>query len=132
MRARIVSKASRYSVGELRIATFLRRLFVKFEREVSFPDCVDKGRLTFDFYLPKFDLIIEYDGRQHYTPIQHFGGLVKLRNIARKDKIKNAYCRDKGVHLLRIKYLDYDNIEVMLIRALRERKMCRKVFVTPK
>ena len=27
-----------------------------------------------DFYLPKYNLFIEYNGKQHYEPIEYFGG----------------------------------------------------------
>ena len=55
-------------------------------------------------------LLIEYDGIQHYKSIEYFGGMESLKSQQRRDKIKNEYCNENKIPLLRIPYWNYDNI----------------------
>lgn len=47
---------------------------------------------------------IEFDGIQHFKPVEFFGGEVGLEGVQRRDNIKTAYCKSKGIKLLRIRY----------------------------
>lgn len=67
--------------------------------------------LIFDFYLPDFDLYIEYNGEQHYKPIKHFGGEKRFLKQVELDNIK---INEIGEKLLIISYLDFQNIENIL------------------
>ena len=55
--------------------------------------------------------MIEYDGEQHFRPIEYFGGQKKFELQQKHDTIKNEYCKNNGIPLLRIPYFKYDNIE---------------------
>lgn len=61
--------------------------------------------LYLDFYLPQFNAAIEYDGVQHYKAIH---GKKQLSEYQYRDKIKNLYCRYKGIKLLRIHFSSKD------------------------
>lgn len=61
--------------------------------------------------IPAYNLVIEFDGQQHYT--KEFMGK-KLPNITENDFLKNAFCKKKGIHLLRIKYTDINNIDSII------------------
>lgn len=52
---------------------------------------------------------MEYDDRQHFEPIEHFGGVEAFNRTVKHDKMKNKYCVDNGISLLRIPY--YKNVE---------------------
>ena len=67
------------------------------------------NQLPFDFYLPKYNSCIEFDGIQHYEPVEHFGGQESYDYTVKHDKIKNEYCKNNGILLLRIPY--YKNVE---------------------
>lgn len=56
------------SKGEKGVAEFLDSIEVEFETQKRFPDCKHKRRLPFDFYLPDYDALIEFDGQQHFEP----------------------------------------------------------------
>lgn len=75
---------------------------------MRFPDCRDQKTLPFDFYLPGYNLIIEYDGRQHTDPNAGWGdlkgGKYGYNYIHRHDLMKNQYCKDNNINLLRIPY----------------------------
>jgi protein-arginine kinase activator protein McsA/very-short-patch-repair endonuclease len=70
--------------------------------------------LRFDFYLEDYNLAIEYDGIQHFEAIEHFGGEEAFASGKERDEIKNKYCKDNNIYLLRIPYWEYDNIEKLL------------------
>lgn len=97
------------SKGEKSIRQWLIDNNIEFIAQKTFDDCKDKALLPFDFYLTKYNYIIEYDGEQHYKPIEYFGGEKAFLTRIKHDEIKNDYCKDNGISLLRIPY--YANIE---------------------
>ena len=99
------------SKGELFIENFLKENNITYNKQHKFKDCRYKHVLKFDFYIPTCDICVEYDGEYHFTP--HWGDKkqtqFKLNQI--RDRIKNDYCINKGIKLIRIKYDDgYDKI----------------------
>ena len=109
---------SRKSKGEFAICKFLEEKFIQFIHQYKFEDCRDKLSLPFDFYLLDYNLIIEYNGKQHYEPVDYFGGYKGFENIVKHDKIKDEYCKNNNIDILRIPYWDYKNIENILIKQL--------------
>lgn len=105
------------SDGELRIRNYLDNHNIEYETEKIFPNCRYIKPLRFDFYLPKYNLIIEYDGKQHFEPVVFWNGQnadkqLELNQI--RDNIKTQYCKDNKIDLLRITYKEYDSIEILL------------------
>ena len=92
------------SKGEEQISIFLKNNNIEFIRQKSFKNCKNKNNLLFDFYLPKFNICIEYDGIQHFKPIKKWGGENNLKEIQNRDKIKNSYCNLNNIYLYRINY----------------------------
>ena len=74
--------------------------------------------MPFDFYLPAYNLCIEFDGEQHFKSIKHFGGEKRLSIQKIKDNIKTEYCKNNNIKLLRIPYYDFNNIEKILEKIL--------------
>jgi very-short-patch-repair endonuclease len=74
--------------------------------EYKFNDCRNILPLPFDFYLKNLNLLIEYDGRQHFEAVDLFGGEEGLKKRKINDNIKNEYCKKNRISLLRISYLD--------------------------
>ena len=79
---------------------------IKFETQKKFNNCKFKYKLAFDFYLIDFNILIEYDGIQHYKPVEQFGGEKSLKYLQNNDNIKTKYCIDNNIELIRIKYND--------------------------
>ena len=92
------------SRGEREISTWLCDHLINFEPQKTFSDCKNKKLLPFDFYLPQYNLCIEYDGEQHYKPVGFFGGQTKLEQTIQRDEIKTNYCLANNIQLLRIRY----------------------------
>lgn len=102
------------SKGEDKIKSSLQSLQIRFEQQKRFTDCRDKHTLPFDFYLPDFNCCIEYDGKQHFYTSYNKKSTIftpeKISDIQKKDKIKTNYCQKTGIKLLRVSYLDFDEI----------------------
>lgn len=105
------------SKGELKIIHFLNENGIKYIAQKSFNDCKNLKtgyKLKYDFYIPSKNLLIEYDGEQHFK----YGGNVGKYKITKsdleytkyKDKIKTKYAKRKGIRLLRICYKDFNKI----------------------
>jgi len=94
------------SKGEKEIRKELDNNNILYEYQKTFKDCKLKRKLPFDFYLPKLNTCIEYDGIQHFEPIDYFGGDDGLKNTKLRDNIKNDYCKNNVIKLIRIKYND--------------------------
>lgn len=109
------------SKGEETIINFLNKKNVQFETQKKFSDCKYLCMLAYDFYLPKYNLLIEFDGIQHYKPINFFGGKegLKLRKI--RDKIKNNFAVENKIYLLRLPYslLEYNELIPTLKHTLK-------------
>tara|TARA_B110000259_G_scaffold162191_1_gene186790 strand:- start:50 stop:1447 length:1398 start_codon:yes stop_codon:yes gene_type:complete len=98
------------SIGEELVMSILSEINIEYIHNWGKHDCkLGKGKAKFDFYLPDHNLIIEYDGEQHFKPVQ-FGGMSKINamkdfNIRKKyDKIKSNWATNKRINFLRIKY----------------------------
>lgn len=92
------------SKGELSTREWLDKHNFNYIYQHKFDDCKNIGKLVFDFYLPEYNLCIEYDGEQHYKEKSFFGGEDGLRKTQMRDKIKDKYCVDNNILLLRIRY----------------------------
>ncbi len=87
------------SRGESSIEKILNKYNIKYEKQKKFINCRYKKLLSFDFYLPDYNICIEFDGRQHFESIELFGGDEYLKNIQKHDKIKNVTIIPKGLWL---------------------------------
>lgn len=94
----------RESRGEKIIRNYLIDKKIEFVKEKKFLDF--NKYIEFDFYIPIYNLCIEYDGIQHFEPIDFFGGQERFLTIQKTDIMKNKYCESKNIKILRISYLD--------------------------
>ena len=84
---------------ELLIAHILDDFKIKYIRE--YPIQVDNKNYRFDFFIPEYKTVIEYNGEQHYRAIDYFGGEEKLKKTQLSDNTKKKYCEEKG-YILKI------------------------------
>lgn len=110
-------------IGEKEIENILLKYNIKYILQYKFENCRSIKPLPFDFYLPDCNVLIEYDGEGHYFPV-NFGGMDNDKALDRfigqkvRDTIKNIYCEQNNIKLIRIPYWDYDNIEEILKQEL--------------
>lgn len=106
------------SRGEREIRHILENNYINFEQEYSFVNCRDKYPLPFDFYLPDYNILIEYQGVQHYEVIERFGGLEGFVLRQKHDQIKLEYCLSNNITLITIPYWEIHNIAQILNQEL--------------
>jgi hypothetical protein len=107
------------SKGEIIIRNYLLENNIKFESQKKFGGCVNKRELPFDFYLTDLNCCIEYNGVQHYEPVECFGGVKNLLNISERDDIKENYCKSNGINLIIIPYTEILKIYTILDNFLK-------------
>ena len=106
------------SKGEKEIGKILKKYGIDFTPQYKFENCKFYKGLPFDFYLPQYNICIEYDGEFHYKMIMGFNEFV---NGKIRDTIKTIYCKENEIKLIRIPYWDFDNIEEILCKELLNR-----------
>ena len=101
------------------IKEYLDKHNISYQREYKFTNCVYQKQLPFDFAIfdPSGNLkcVIEYDGEQHFKFVKHWHGDeegFKLQQL--RDKIKTDFCKTNHIKLIRIPYIEFDNIEQIL------------------
>lgn len=102
------------SRGEKEIAKVLDDFKVQYKRGYKINECRDSGVLPFDFaILSKDQLIglIEFNGIQHYIPIDFFGGEIEFNQLQRRDNIKKEFCLLNNIPLRIISYEEISMIE---------------------
>lgn len=104
---------------ESKTEKILKENNIQFNKQHNFNDCKIKRTLPFDFYLPKYNIAIECDGKQHYLYGCFGGNLLSLMNIKYRDNIKTKYCQENNIKLIRIPYWEIDNIEGILLKELK-------------
>jgi len=115
-----ILKASNMSKGEALVARILDELCIEYTREKTFPDLKDKSFLRYDFYftIRGMKIAIEFDGLQHFEPIEYFGGNDAFLDRVKKDKIKTNYCIDNNITLLRFNSLNYKTIKNKIKKSI--------------
>jgi len=102
------------SKGEHKIRNYLIEQKIKYNLQKKFDDCKNVRPLPFDFYIPKYNILIEFNGIQHYEPINHFGGEEKLKIQKQNDEIKKKFAKENGYNLIVISYEKEDSIYKIL------------------
>lgn len=93
------------SRSERDITGYLIENNIQFENQKRFPDCKNVKTLPFDFYIiSKKPFLIEYNGEQHYKPMNYYGGKEKFHKRQINDRIKQEYCLQNDIPLLIIRY----------------------------
>lgn len=99
------------SKGEQLIYKILNKEKIKFQREKTFYD-LKKGKYRFDFYLPDYNICIEYDGEQHFKYTSFFHkNKDDLKKQKERDRRKNSYCLANNIKLYRIPYYKTEKIK---------------------
>ena len=104
----------------------------KIEYKSEYTIFIGDNYYRYDFYLQQYNLFIEYDGQQHYEPVRFHGNNIEenmqmFQKVQEHDKIKNKYCEENNIHLLRIPYWETKNIETTIKNCLQ--RLSEKGFV---
>jgi len=128
-RCRHCAAKSTNSKASQLLKRLLEQVNIDFIEEKRFEDCINPitgYKLPFDFYIPKFNLLIEIDGEQHFIPVERFGGEESLKSNKYRDYIKDKFCLDEKIKLIRVplvnpdtlKKYSFDEIKVIIFNLL--------------
>lgn len=109
------------SRGENVILKILNDNNITFLRQKPFVNdniFAQRKHFVVDFYIQESNVIIEYNGIQHYEPIGRFGGKESFIQQQERDMALRQYCKEHKIKLIEIPYWDYDNIETILNKEL--------------
>lgn len=102
------------SKGEQKIIELLKKNNISFIKEKTFETCKypDTNYLArFDFYVNN-EYIIEFDGQQHFNQTNGWNTENNFKKIQYHDKIKNQWCKDHHIPLIRIPYTKFDDLQI--------------------
>ena len=107
------------SKGEVYIDKYLTLNQINYEPQKTFKNLVGikNGLLSYDFYLPQYNLLIEYQGEFHDGNCNYYIK-VNLKNQKEHDKRKKEYAQNNHIELLEIWYYDFNKIESILDEQL--------------
>ena len=110
------------SKGEIAISRYLDKNGINFKQQITFPELRMRSLLRYDFAIlgnnGSIKLLIEYDGHQHFEPIEIWGGEQEFKRILESDRLKDIHAKEKDIPLIRIPYWDYQKIDEILDDAL--------------
>lgn len=129
---RTIGSSGFVSQGAKAVELYLQFKNWTYEKEKTFPGCVYKKLLRFDFYVPHLNLLIEFDGGQHFRSTEFYGGDEAFKNGQIRDAIKEDYCANSKIRLIRLadhktinsdldRYLSSDHNTVMIIENVIKR-----------
>lgn len=103
------------SKGENNIEKILIKYQINYEKQKRLEQI---KKAPYDFYLPDYNLLIEFQGRQHYEPVSKFGGLKQFIRQQEIDKQKKQIASEMGYDFLEISYKNISLIENILVQRL--------------
>lgn len=103
------------SLGEQAVEKWLLEHNIKFNIEDTFEDLkgINDGYLRFDFKILDKPILIEFQGLQHYQPVEFFGGEEQFKIQQIHDRLKRNYCKAHNLRLIEIPY-NYKNLDEYL------------------
>ena len=114
-------KGRRCSKGEHKISKILTEHNIEFECEKTFDTCRSpkNHRLRFDFFLPTYNILIEFQGHHHFRPVNKYRRAKIVHEKTKvHDKIKREYVQQNNLVLFEIHYKDYENLEEIIMNFL--------------
>lgn len=84
-----------------------------------------KGQLSYDVFIPKLNVAIEYQGKQHFEPVEYFGGSTSLLKQKERDDLKAELSKKNGIKLIYINY--WEDITPQLIKNKVEKVICQAI-----
>lgn len=112
-------KRQNSSHGEEKIKQILQENNIVFQTEKIFKECKfdDTGYYgRFDFYLPDYNILIEFDGIQHFKEGSGiYDSKQQVLKTQKRDLIKTKFAKDYGYTLIRIPYTSYDDINLNML-----------------
>ena len=110
------------SSGELKIENILKENSIEYQTQYKILDFSLYASFDFAIFNEQGSLVklIEFDGLQHFEPVELFGGEEQFKIQQERDRRKNEYCKQHNISLLRIPYYDYSKIDINYLLSQSE------------
>ena len=124
------------SIGNMLVKKALTELNVEYISEHRV-NLANNSWGKFDFYVPKYNLMIEFDGKQHFGPEKMYSDKDDASAEARfkqqqlRDHYKDKYCIDNGYNMLRIPYWEQNNVSNVIRKHLQRLSEKAEQVITP-
>lgn len=121
------------SNGEIEVKKILDRMRILYIQQKKIPNespLCDNKNIYVDFYLPRHNAIIEFNGGQHYYPVEHFGGEKQFQKQQMRDDAVKIYCKSHNIKLIEIPYIEFDKIEDILKKEIKENENNKRISQT--
>ena len=66
------------------------------------------------------DFLIEYQGKQHFEPVDFFGGEEIFQYQQHNDFLKREYCKYNNIELIEINYIEFKNMDNILNKHINK------------
>lgn len=107
------------SKGEMTLSQLFQQMGIKYKTQYKFDDLTgEKSSLKFDFFLPEYNVLIEYQGGQHYKSVEFMGGDKDFQKRQEYDNLKREYCKANNYKLIEIPYWDYNKLNEEYIKNI--------------
>lgn len=115
------------SVGERMLLDILKKLNINFVSQYIIDGCKLIFNLKFDAFDIDNNIAFEYNGEQHYKPIDFAGkgeewARQEFEKIVKRDNVKIEYCRNNNIPMIVVPYWERDNMESYIVNKLNELK----------
>ena len=116
------------SIGERKLLDALKRLKIDFIPQHTIKDCRLISSLKFDAFDIDNNIAFEYNGEQHYRPVDFAGNgeewaKIQFDKTIMRDNAKIEYCKNNNIPIIIVPYWEKDNIELYIINKLNEIKI---------
>lgn len=111
---------------------YLKDHNINYDKNAKYKELIGIGgrQLSYDFYIPSYNLLIECQGEQHEHPVKYFGGVKKFIKQKIHDTRKRKYAHDNNINLLEIWYYENKKIDKILTQILNNLKSeCRETVI---
>lgn len=110
---------------ELKTERYLKDNHIEYKKYQKYENLLGIGnrQLSYDFYLPQYNFLIECQGAQHEHPVEYFGGTKKFVIQKTHDTRKRRYAHDHNINLLEIWYYEENKIDKILKQTLNNLKL---------
>lgn len=106
------------SKGEISIRAFMEKHGIRHIGQYV----IKPHKYRYDFYLPDFNILIEFHGQQHYHPVERFGGEKAFEGVVERDKEKRWIAKSLNIPLITLTYKHMgESFEWHLIQALKRK-----------
>lgn len=113
------------SNGEKEMISILKKLKINYIQQYSISDCIYERKLKFDAFDIDNNIVFEYNGEQHYRPVDFANkgndwANAQFELTKNRDNAKIEYCKQNKIPMIIVPYWEKDNMESFILSKINE------------